>query len=611
MSVTLIRSEWVSGNLVFYEDTVGQSVTGDVFTIGTAAVKVGGTSQDVDFQWYAASSKSFILDAGAGTLTMVGLDVSIDGDLTLDLEDLQIGDNQYLMFGDAALGDVSARWDTAKLEILPAVDDTGSISIGNGTKDIDVRVYLGVNTAYVDFNVGDAALVISAGVQLDVDDVTAASSATTGSIHTAGGVGIAGALWVGTTSRLVGAVTCDGVLSIDDTTASSSTVTGSIHTDGGLGVAGATYLGSTLTVGVSDAGYDVTFYGDTVGCNFLWDQNLDTGGGLQLGADTKATHFYAYGATTGNYLKWDAAADDLLLVGTATQLAVAGTTTSSSTTTGSLRTAGGLGVAGTAFFGGLVTSNSVTGFRSLPVFVPDATRTNYAFACGNRVTELDVTMATAADQNLDPLQINLNIIGTAPTTGTLNGVYQQITHDTTDMPNIRLKGCDWTITTDKECQDAYVMQTELIVSGTKTSSGELMAMSALTTLGTGARTADRVLAFQAMISGDGTAGTVVGDCFVAYIVNAGTVITTDAVLKVFNQSASTATNLASIETDGTCTSMLQFTNDGTTTYLLDIDDNSTSFVSAAGAGAVGANPVKIKVQIDGGVKYLIAADGWS
>ena len=201
-------------------------------------------------------------------------------------------------------------------------------------------------------------------------------------------------------------------------------------------------------------------------------------------------------------------------------------------------------------------------------FVPDASRTDLAIDIGSRATELSVDLANAASQNFDPVQMNINLTasGGAPTsTSTVNGIYQNITHDTVDMANLRIKGCDWTITTDKACQDAYVMQTELIVSGTKTSSGELMAMSALTTLGTGARTADRVLAFQAMISGSGTAGTVVGDAFVAYVVNAGTVITTDAVVKAYNQSASTTADMINIENDGTCTTMLTLDNDGTAT----------------------------------------------
>ena len=73
MSVANLSSEWVSGNLVFFETGVGQSATGDVLTLGTTAVKVGGTSQDVDFQFYTTGSKSFIIDAGAGTITIAKL----------------------------------------------------------------------------------------------------------------------------------------------------------------------------------------------------------------------------------------------------------------------------------------------------------------------------------------------------------------------------------------------------------------------------------------------------------------------------------------------------------------------------------------------------------
>jgi len=198
--VTNISSEWVSGSLVFYETAVGQSATGDVLTLGTAAVKVGGTTQDVDFQWYADGGKSFILDAGAGTLVTAGIDVTIAGDLTIDLEDIQIKDNFYLQFGDATGGDVSARWvsATSLLEILPATDNTGKIYIGNGTKDLDFRVFLGTAAAYVDFNVTAASLVISAGVTLSVDDTTASTNTTSGSIHTDGGLGVAGATYLGT-----------------------------------------------------------------------------------------------------------------------------------------------------------------------------------------------------------------------------------------------------------------------------------------------------------------------------------------------------------------------------------------------------------------------------
>ena len=68
-----INSVFASGALIFYEKEVGRTATGDVFTVGTDAVKVGGTSQDVDFQWYSTGSLSALLDCGAATLTLTGI----------------------------------------------------------------------------------------------------------------------------------------------------------------------------------------------------------------------------------------------------------------------------------------------------------------------------------------------------------------------------------------------------------------------------------------------------------------------------------------------------------------------------------------------------------
>lgn len=68
-----INSFWESGSLIFYEKAVGHTATGDVFTLGTAAVKVGGTSQDVDFQVYGTGSVSAIIDIGDATFRLEGI----------------------------------------------------------------------------------------------------------------------------------------------------------------------------------------------------------------------------------------------------------------------------------------------------------------------------------------------------------------------------------------------------------------------------------------------------------------------------------------------------------------------------------------------------------
>ncbi len=238
-----INSKFASGNLVFYEKAVGRTATGDVLTIGTTAVNVGGTSQAVDFGWYATSA-SVVISASGTSLTLVGVNMATNA---------------------------------------PVV----------------------------------------------ITDATAASSATAGALIVTGGIATAAGIWVGTTSRLVGAITADATLGI----------------------------------------------------------------------------------------------------------------------------------------AGLVTSTSTTGFRSNPTFVPDANRTNYALAVGfghSATNELAVTMAAATTQHLDPIALNLNIIGANPTgSSTINGMYQNITHDTTDMSYLRLKNTDFNVVIGKDILDAYCYQGEI------------------------------------------------------------------------------------------------------------------------------------------------------
>lgn len=108
-------------------------------------------------------------------------------------------------------------------------------------------------------------------------------------------------------------------------------------------------------------------------------------------------------------------------------------------------------------------SSSRNGFRSTAVFVPDQYRTDYAFAVGFRepANELNVTMAGAANQNFDPIQVNLNIIGAGAAAGTVNASYMLITHDTTAMASLRLKCADWNVVVGVNVQDAYVYQGEI------------------------------------------------------------------------------------------------------------------------------------------------------
>lgn len=92
------------------------------------------------------------------------------------------------------------------------------------------------DTASPTFTGTITAATVALSGPLNTDSTTDSTSTTTGSIQTDGGVGIAKALYVGTTAN------------VGSTTDSSSTSTGAIVTAGGLGVAKAAYIGTTLNV---------------------------------------------------------------------------------------------------------------------------------------------------------------------------------------------------------------------------------------------------------------------------------------------------------------------------------------------------------------------------
>jgi len=84
-----------------------------------------------------------------------------------DTQSLRFGDNEVLYFGDAF--DVSIKWDGSNLKILPVADDTGAILIGNGTLDIDLKVFLGTAGCYFLCDVGksEASVVVAGTVPIN------------------------------------------------------------------------------------------------------------------------------------------------------------------------------------------------------------------------------------------------------------------------------------------------------------------------------------------------------------------------------------------------------------------------------------------------------------
>ncbi len=217
-----------------------------------------------------------------------------------------------------------------------------------------------------------------------------------------------------------------------DLVATTIAITGDVTVSGSLTTGSQTIslnqdLQGTLTVGVNDTGYDVKFYGATASKYWLWDEDADSvilagafaqtgnmaitgtfsvsststltgaialdgaatcSSTLTVGVSDTGYDVKFYGATAANYMHWDESGDDLLLVGTATQFAVAGTTNAVSATTGSIRTAGGIGIVQDLWVGGL---SELVGAVTISAAVGI---TGAVSITGNVGITGDVTMAT-------------------------------------------------------------------------------------------------------------------------------------------------------------------------------------------------------------------------
>lgn len=141
-SFASLHSKWSSGDLIFYDGTQ------DIFTIkdGTDGILFGEDDLGVDVKFFGASTTAYILWDESGD------------ELVLEKADIHLGDTDFILFGDATAGDVSINWTGSILQISPATDDTGTINIGNGTADIDFKIFLGTSTEYVLFDVGNSCV---------------------------------------------------------------------------------------------------------------------------------------------------------------------------------------------------------------------------------------------------------------------------------------------------------------------------------------------------------------------------------------------------------------------------------------------------------------------
>lgn len=189
---------------------------------------------------------------------------------------------------------------------------------------------------------------------------------------------------------ITGTVSSSSAISVTNTTDTSSGSTGSINTAGGLGIAKALYVGTTINMAGatgafgpgSGGGQSVNFIlsggsGSASPCYFQF--NVDSASKWQFGLQTGA------GNNDLSYYRGGSSVYALRISGTDDTVSVNATTASTATSNGALVVAGGVGVAG-AINAGTFVKTGVTTVGALPAagtkgrkyFVSDANATTFA-----------------------------------------------------------------------------------------------------------------------------------------------------------------------------------------------------------------------------------------
>lgn len=138
MSLSLIKSSWVSGNLVFEKEGTG----------ATSGIHFGVDGTGIDIKFLGDTASSFML-----------WDQSADK-LIFDAADLRLGDDDIIELGDAA--DITLDWDGTRLNVKQATADS-EIRWGVDGAGIDQRWYGDTASSYMLWDQSADKLIVNAG----------------------------------------------------------------------------------------------------------------------------------------------------------------------------------------------------------------------------------------------------------------------------------------------------------------------------------------------------------------------------------------------------------------------------------------------------------------
>jgi len=279
------------------ETTEVLSLSATVATLSSQlTVGVNDTGHDVKF-FGATSGAYWLWDESADGVVQIGT-------LTVGVDD---AGHDVKFFGDAA--SAFMLWDTSTDDLvlggaaqLYLYDAAGGEHISSDGTDLTINSGRNINLTCASGDVvipANIGLTFGSGEKIEGDstDLTVTSggainlTATTDVVVPAN-VGVT----FGSGEKIEGdntdlTVTSGGLITL--------TATGNTVVTNALLLSGATQANSTITVGVDDAGYDVTFFGNAASAFMLWDASTDD---LVLGG---AAQLYLYDAGGGEHISSD------------------------------------------------------------------------------------------------------------------------------------------------------------------------------------------------------------------------------------------------------------------------------------------------------------------
>ena len=296
--------------------------------------------------WYYNSASSANIGTQLMTLTSTGLSITgnttTSGTLTVTAGTLTLNSTSILEADIQKLNSITSGTASASKAIVL-----------DGSKNIS-----GIN------NISAAALSLSS--TFATTNTTNSSSTSTGSIVTAGGVGIAQDVFIGGKIDVTGVTALHNTVSLTDTTNATDSESGSLVLAGGIGIAQDVFIGGKIDVTGITALHNTVSLTDTTNATDSESGSLVLAGGVGIAQDV----FIGGMLNVGGHF---------ILAGDETaggSLFLSGTTNSTSKDTGTLVVDGGVGIELDTFIGGKIDVTGTTTLRNTVALIDTTNATD-------------------------------------------------------------------------------------------------------------------------------------------------------------------------------------------------------------------------------------------